>query len=337
MPSDITVRPGVTEAVVVREEWTGAADRGLRARQEREKIVASVLKDGPDFGIIPGTKKATLLKPGAEKIVDSLNLYPDYEPVQTVEDFDKPLIHYRYRCTLKARGTDAIVSTGIGSCNSMESRYRWRDGKKKCPKCQQETIFKSKEEGKGWYCWSKKGGCGTTFKEADQSVAGQKSGRVLNDDIHSQVNTIDKMAQKRSLVAAALNLGFSEQFTQDLEDGSGEPDHVDADVPREIHRDPVRQAQPPQEDALGLPPDEPGAHDGPEPEYHVDTERQKLWAELKEMTGGVEADASKLLMEITSGKNFKGFQTTAGIKEKWQVENARKRLAEHPIFGDKRP
>ena len=41
---------------------------------------------------------------------------------------------------------------------------------------------------------------------------------MLNEDIHSLINTVDKMAQKRALVAASLNLGFSDTFTQDMED-----------------------------------------------------------------------------------------------------------------------
>lgn len=188
MPNEaVVVRDGVAQAqVAVREEWTGAADRGLRAREERAAIVARILIPGVDFGIIPGTPKPTLLKPGAEKIVDSLNLYPDYERVGCVEDWDKPLFHYAYRCILKARGTDSIVATGIGSCNTMEARYRWREGKRKCPKCGEEAIIKGKEEyGGGWLCFAKKGGCGTKFKVGDQTIEGQKVGRTPNDDIHS--------------------------------------------------------------------------------------------------------------------------------------------------------
>ena len=203
--------------------WGGAAERGLAARKEREAIVQSVLKDGPDFGIIPGTQKPTLLKPGAEKIADSLNLYPSYEALRVVEDWDRPLFHYAYRCTLIARGSGATIATGIGSCNTMEARYRWREGKRKCPACNAEAIIKGKEDfGGGWVCWQKKGGCGAKYADDATSITDQKTERVANDDVFSQVNTADKMAQKRALVAATLNLGFSEHFTQDLEDGNGD-------------------------------------------------------------------------------------------------------------------
>ena len=206
-------------------EWGGAAKRGLEARQERERIIGSVLKEGIDYGTIPGTPKPTLYKAGAEKIADSLNLYPDYQPIGIVEDFEKPLFFYRYRCLLRQRGSEAIVATGIGSCNSMENRYRYRKAERRCPKCGQSAIIKGKAEyGGGFICFKKKGGCGEKFKDDAQEIVSQSVGQVVNEDIFTLVNTIDKMGQKRALVAANLNLGFSEQFTQDVEDMGHEPD-----------------------------------------------------------------------------------------------------------------
>lgn len=208
-------------ALVSLADWQGSAQRGLAAREGREKIIASVLKPGLDFGVIPGTNdKPTLLKAGAEKIADALNLYPDYEPVKITEDFDRPLFYFRYKCLLRQRGTDSIVATGIGSCNSMEAKYRWRNAMRKCPACGKETIIKRKaEKGGGYMCLgNEKGGCWSKFAEDDQRILGQPAGKVENDDIYSQINTIDKMSQKRAMIAAALNLGFSEQFTQDLDD-----------------------------------------------------------------------------------------------------------------------
>lgn len=221
-------------------EWEGAAQRGLTARRERESIIAQVLVSGVDYGVIPGTEKPTLLKPGAEKIADSLNLCPDYEPVDRAEDWDRGRFFYRYRCSLRVRGSQAVVATGLGSCNSMEARYRWRNAERACPECKKPAIIKgSKEYGGGWLCWKKKGGCGAKFPDADARIVEQVAGKVENDDPYSLVNTIDKMAQKRALVAAALNLGFSHKFTQDLEDGA------------------------PPDEQVPAPPDEPGSSDGP--------------------------------------------------------------------------
>src|SRR5205085_1753732 len=71
----------------------------------------------------------------------------------------------------------------------------------------------------GWLCFAKKGGCGAKFLAGDPNIESQPTGRVLNPDIADQVNTIQKMAQKRALVAATLlAVNASEFFTQDLED-----------------------------------------------------------------------------------------------------------------------
>lgn len=231
------------------DSWTGAAARGLEARQEREAIIARVLKPGADFGIIPGTQKPTLLKSGAEKIADSLNLWPDYVCEEKVEDWDKPLFFYRYRAILRSRGSNSPVASGIGSCNSMEDRYRWRKAARLCPACHKDSIITGKAEyGGGFVCFKKKGGCGAKYSDADQRITSQPEGRVANDDVFSTVNTIDKMAQKRALVAASLNLGFSEQFTQDMEDLT-KPAPAEGNAPDPAWDDP--SAPQPEPDAPG--------------------------------------------------------------------------------------
>lgn len=58
-----------------------------------------------DYGVIPGTNnKPVLLKPGAEKLCRLFSLYPQLELVQSVVDFDKPLFHYHYKCTIYRHG-----------------------------------------------------------------------------------------------------------------------------------------------------------------------------------------------------------------------------------------
>jgi len=102
----------------------------------------------------------------------------------------------------------------------MESKYRWRETKRKCPVCGEESIIKGKAEyGGGWLCFKKIGGCGTKWDNDAAEMIEQKVGQVENEDIYSQVNTILKMAKKRALVDAALSAGrLSQVFTQDIED-----------------------------------------------------------------------------------------------------------------------
>lgn len=215
----------------------GAADMFMpvmhvaQAKQRRDAIVGFVqgmmVKD-KDFGAVPGTDKPTLLKPGAEKLVSFFGYAPVFVPEHIVENFgddgSEPLFFYRYRCELYRSGS--LVGSGIGSCNSRESKYRYRNGERVCPECNKPAITRSKFPPRdnpnaepGWYCYAKKGGCGAQFDATDKRIVGQIVGKVPNPDIADLVNTVDKMAQKRALIAATLiAVNASEFFTQDVED-----------------------------------------------------------------------------------------------------------------------
>lgn len=187
------------------------------------QFVSTIMRENIDYGVIPGTgNKPTLLKPGAEKLLTFFGLRPTFEVIERAEDWTgqdhngEPFFYYWFRCRL-LRGGD-IIAEGDGSCNSRESKYRYRKAERVCPQCSSATIRKSKQAA-GWYCWAKLGGCGATFPAGDKRIEAQEVGRIPNPDVADQVNTIQKMAQKRALVAAALlGVNASEFFTQDLED-----------------------------------------------------------------------------------------------------------------------
>jgi len=201
----------------------GQFRKDIEAINRFQQVVHSTMVNGQDYGVIPGTSKPTLLKPGAEKIAKLLGLADDYEIINSVEDWSKPFFRYLIKCKLTHISGNVLVSSGLGECNSMESKYRYRDSKRKCPACGAETIIKGKKEyGGGWLCYKNKGGCGAKFSDGDAEIEQQEVGKVENDDIYSQVNTILKMAKKRALVDAALSAGrLSEVFTQDVEDMIG--------------------------------------------------------------------------------------------------------------------
>lgn len=204
----------------------------MEQRQLLGQYVREQMVPGTDFGKIPGTgDRLVLLKPGAEKLVDLFRCTPKYTLIRIEEDFGRGFFNYIFRVRLYQRNAKAVLAEGYGSANSMEGRYRWREAQRKCPKCEKPTIFASKLE-PGFYCWNKKGGCGAKFGPADQSILGQQAGRIENEDIASQANTILKMAKKRALVDGAIALArCSDMFTQDLED----------DLPQE----PPRRDEPP--------------------------------------------------------------------------------------------
>jgi hypothetical protein len=199
-------------------------------------FVGGVLVKGRDYGEVPGTTKPTLLKPGAEKLGAFFGLRPTFLIQESVNDWTgkdhgEPFFFREYKCQLFKNGE--LVGEGVGSCNSWEKKYRYRSSERVCPECGKPTIIKGKVEyGGGYICFLKKGGCGAKFADNASEIINQEVGQVPNKDVADQVNTIDKMAQKRALVAAILiATNASDYFTQDMEDfadhGYSEPIDVE--------------------------------------------------------------------------------------------------------------
>lgn len=196
---------------------------------EFQEFVREYLVEGEDYGTIPGTQKPTLLKPGADKLCELYGLADDFAIESKVEDYtqEPPLFDYTFKCILTTRRDSRLVGTGVGSCNSWEGKYRWRESRRKCPLCGKEAIIKGKEEyGGGWLCFKKKDGCGAKFVEDDKSIIDQKAGKEPNDDISTLKNTILKMAKKRAKVDAVIAVTRSSGiFTQDMDDIQTEGDN----------------------------------------------------------------------------------------------------------------
>jgi hypothetical protein len=178
-----------------------------------------IMRKDQHYGIIPGCgKKPTLLKPGAEILLKIFNI----ATIFTNETIDLGGGHRECICTCKAVHipTGRVISQDLGSCSTMEDKYRYRTQQRTCPQCGAETIGKSKEEyGGGYFCNAKNGGCGAKFAKGDPAIENQEVGKVENPDIANTYNTVLKMAVKRAKVAAALSCTCaSDIFIQDVED-----------------------------------------------------------------------------------------------------------------------
>lgn len=82
------------------------------------------IRRGVDFGVIPGTKKPSLFKCGAEKIATAYGLCQRYEIVGKEEDFKTPLFFYLIRCDLVKiiDGKEFVIVSAYGSANTSERR-----------------------------------------------------------------------------------------------------------------------------------------------------------------------------------------------------------------------
>jgi hypothetical protein len=220
------------------------------------QFVGAMLKADVDFGQIPGTNKPTLLKPGAEKLLTFFGLTKRFTVLEKVEDWmgtdhGGEFFYYMYRCALY-KG-EQLIAESDGSCNSHESKYRWRKAERECPTCGKAAIIKGREEyGGGWVCFKKKDGCGAKFRDGDAAIEGQQVGRVANPDIADLVNTIQKMAQKRALIAATLlAVNASEFFTQDIEDMVIEVEAIEVKAAQASRAQPTAADRDPRPKTLG--------------------------------------------------------------------------------------
>jgi hypothetical protein len=192
-------------------------------REQMLRELKALLVEDIDYGKIPGVgDKPVLFKSGAEKLCAFFGYAPHYSS-ECIEDWDggkygEALFYYKYTCTLSKDGKP--VGEGQGSCNSWESKYRYRNASRVCPACGKDSIIKGKEQyGGGWICFAKKGGCGAKYIDGDPAIEAQQVGRIANPDFADIINTVQKMGQKRAMVAAVLSAtGASQYFTQDIED-----------------------------------------------------------------------------------------------------------------------
>jgi hypothetical protein len=178
-----------------------------------------MIKDG-DYGLIPGCgDKPALRKSGAEILLISFGLVAHMRPpvFKMLEGGHREVL---IETEIRNMNTGSLHAVGIGSCSTMESKYRWRNTERLCPACGKPTIIKGKAEyGGGWLCFTKRGGCNAKFKDGDPAIEGQQVGREENPDIADMWNTVLKMAAKRSAVDGAIKATASSgMFTQDVDD-----------------------------------------------------------------------------------------------------------------------
>ncbi|MCW0153623.1 hypothetical protein [Lactiplantibacillus plantarum] len=98
----------------------------LQAISNFQTMVQHQLKDGQDFGVVPGTQKPTLLKPGAEKIQMLMGVTSEYNVIDKVENYKDGYFDYTVKCVLYKSGMQ--LTEGLGSANTKESKYISRDG-----------------------------------------------------------------------------------------------------------------------------------------------------------------------------------------------------------------
>lgn len=222
---DVAIVPPQNTAVArVQDNAMSVADIIGQVRLIQE-VMGKVMQEGEHYGCIPGCgNRKTLLQPGAQKLTMTFRLAPEYQIQET--NYDRGHKEYRVICTLKSIASGNFVGQGVGCCSTLESKYRWKGGTRKCPECSKEAIIKGKAEyGGGWLCFAKKGGCGAKWEDGSKEIEGQSVDKVEHDSPADFYNTVLKMAKKRAFVDATITAtAASDIFTQDIGDSEGDPE-----------------------------------------------------------------------------------------------------------------
>ena len=90
-----------------------------------QKAIQSTMVQNRDYGVIPGTSKPTLLKPGAEKLISLMGFRSEFEIVDSTRDFVEGFFQYQVKSKLY-RG-DILITEGLGACNTKEKKYIKQD------------------------------------------------------------------------------------------------------------------------------------------------------------------------------------------------------------------
>lgn len=265
----------------------------------RDVMRAVMVKD-TDFGIVPGTNsKPTLLKPGGEKLAKLFKYAPEF--VEKITDLGTGHREYDVKCRLVHIPSGDFVGEASATCSTMESKYRYRGGARKCPQCGAAAIKKSKFPPRnkpgaqpGFYCYAKVGGCGCEFDADDTSITSQSEQKTENPDIADQWNTVKQMAQKRAFLSAIKTAtASSELFTIDVGDPEDDSAHHDHDPA--AARDQQRQQRAGEEDQTRQ---DSGPRKATMPEWDV------FLKQLAKLGGAKsDADADKIIDYVVPGES----------------------------------
>lgn len=221
----------VTLPTLVRNEIAPLSANQMQARVNLiQQVMKKVMKENTHYGVIPGTPKPSLYKPGAEVLRVTFNLAATIKEAMTIELSGG---HREERVTISiADFSGRVIAEGIGSCSTLESKYRYRRGEgESTGRAVPSGYWDAKRAGNLALMQEMLGGKGFSPKKVDGAWVIFKAGegKTENPDPADCYNTILKMAKKRAFVDAILTAtGASDIFTQDIEDLGTDSDDTPA-------------------------------------------------------------------------------------------------------------
>ncbi len=190
-----------------------------------QQIMKDAMKDKEHYGTIPGCgDKKVLLKAGAEKLNLTFRLDPEFD-IDVIDIADAGHREYRIKCTIRSIVSGVVLGSGVGSCTTMEKKYRFTTGPKESTDQLVPKEYWNLRNSDPVAALEIIGGKGYSVAKVDGVwmivIQGE---RVENENPADFWNTCLKMAKKRAMVDAVLTVtAASDIFTQDLEENVEEP------------------------------------------------------------------------------------------------------------------
>lgn len=217
------------------------------------QIKSEIMRENVHWGKIPGCgDKPTLLKNGAELLCMAFGLASAISV--EVHDLGSGHREYTVTTTLSEIQTGRAVASGVGSCSTMESKYRYRGNEMESTGTSVPRDYWTAKKNNPGEAQKMLGGKNfRAKKDADGNWIIYRAGdkKLENPDIADVYNTVLKMAAKRSFVDATLKAtGGSCEFTQDAEDvpfqNCAQSSIPDAEIINTIHPESCPQAAAPE-------------------------------------------------------------------------------------------
>lgn len=152
-------------------------------QQNLLKFIGQTMREGEDFGLIPGTSKKSLWQPGADKLCKLLGLAPKNILTKEVENFETGFLYYRYKCEVYHINSNKFVGDAERSCNSMEESFYLESvyEPNATPEQKQKAVKRFQPRGKNYF-----------LLKVPKST----------NELLAQQNNVMSRAQKRAYVAA---------------------------------------------------------------------------------------------------------------------------------------
>jgi hypothetical protein len=260
-----------------------------------QDVMRHVMQDGVDYGVIPGTDKPTLYKPGAEKLCVTFRLAATQPTIDQIPELTGDI---RYRVSVPIMTANgAVVAVGVGECSTGEEKYRWR-------RPVHIDEFNTAPDDQRRVKWTRSG-------ESWNQV------RVNPADV---ANTVLKMAHKRAYVhGVIMATAAGAIFTQDIEDM---PEGAVDDEPRHAKppiRAPQRKAAAPSGagstvtvSVLGIVSRDGVGNNGPWTKWTISASDRKNYgtfdAEMKRIADDAKRDGAQVEIAYTESKYGRDIQ-----------------------------